>query len=151
MLHFTAISITTWFILLQYPPQHASLYCKIHHNLVHFTAISQHASFYYNTNHNMLHFTATCFILLQYQPQHASFYCNINHNMLHFPAISTTTCFILLEHASFHWNKDVPSPPLGGLLRPCAFAHLARRLQSHHQRSYVGVNENCICFINLYN
>ena len=80
MLHFTtAISITTWFILLQYPPQHSSLYCKIHHNLVHFTAISQHASCYYNTNHNMLHFTATGFILLQYQPQHASFYWNMLH------------------------------------------------------------------------
>ena len=84
MLHFTAISITTWFILLQYPPQHGSLYCKIHYNLVHFTAISQHASFYYNTNHNTLHFTATCFILLQYQPQHASFYWD----MLHFTGIN---------------------------------------------------------------
>ena len=85
MLHFTAISITTWFIVLQYPPRHASLYCKIHHNLVHFTAISQHASLYYNTNHNMLHFTA----------------------------IYTTICFILLEHASFHWNKDVMQLRLG--------------------------------------
>ena len=83
MLHFTAISITTLLILLQYPPQHASLYCNIHHNLVHFIAISQHASFYYNTNHNILHFTATCFVLLQYQPQH----------MLPF----TGTCFISLE------------------------------------------------------
>ena len=121
--------------------QHASFYCNIHHNMLHFTAIStttcltllqytpQPGSFYCNIT--------TCLILLQYQSQHASFYCNINHNMLHFTAISTTTCFILLEHASFHWNTDVPSPPLGCLLRPCAFAHLARRLQSHHQRSYV--------------
>ena len=72
MLNFTAISITTWLILLQYLPQHASLYGKIHHNLVHFIAISQHASFYYNTNHNMLYFTATYFILLE----HSSFHWN---------------------------------------------------------------------------
>ena len=115
MLHFTAISITTWSILLQHPPQHASLYCKIHHNLVHFTIISQHVSFYYNTNPSMLHFTATCFILLQ----------PINHNMLHFTAISTTTCFNLLEHASFHWNKDVPSPSLYSVHVPSHISHAA--------------------------
>ena len=76
MLHFTAISITTWFIftaistttcftLLQDTQQPGSFYCNI----------------------------TTCFILLQYQSQHASFYCN----MLHFTATSTTTCFILLR------------------------------------------------------
>ena len=94
MLQFTAISITTWFILLQYPPQHASLYYKI-------APTPQPGSFYCNIT--------TCFILLQYLSQHASFYCN----MLHFTAISTTTCFILLEHDSFHWNKDVIQLRLG--------------------------------------
>ena len=90
MLHFIAISITTWFILLQYPQQHASIYCKIHHNMVHFTAMSQHASF------STIPITI-CSILLQ----HASFYCNINHNMLQ------------LEHSSFHWNKDAIQLRLG--------------------------------------
>ena len=105
MLHFTSISITTWFILLQYPPQHASLYSKIHHNLV---LLLQY--------HNMLHFTGTCFTLQQYTPQPGSFTAISQHasfywNTLHFTARYTTTwlfycnittCFILLEHASLY-------------------------------------------------
>ena len=195
MLHFTATSITTWYILLQYPPQHVSLYCKIHHNLVHFNAISQHASFttvpitacfillqhasfYCNIHHNMVHFTAisitTCFILLQFQSQQASFYCN----MLNFTAISITTWFILLQyppqhaslsckihnlvhfttisqHASFYYSTNhsmlhfttVPITACFNLLQHQArhvsfyFAHLARRLHSHHQLSYVGISQ----------
>ena len=86
MVHFTAISITTWLILLQYPSQHGSFYCNIHHNMVNFTAIS----------------ITTWFILLQYPSQHGSFYCNIHHNMVHFTAISTTTRFTLLQ--------DTPQP-----------------------------------------
>ena len=57
------------------------------------TAISITTWFILLQYHNMLDFTATCFILLQYQPQHA--------------------CFILLEHASFHCNKDVIQLRLG--------------------------------------
>ena len=51
MVHFTAISTTTCFNLLQDTPQPGSFYCNI----------------------------TTCFILLQYQSQHASFYCNMLH------------------------------------------------------------------------
>ena len=82
--------------LRQYPSQHGSFCCNIHHNLVHFTARYTTTWLILLQYHNMLHFTTipitTSFILLQ----HASFYCN----MLHFTATSTTTCFILLEHAS---------------------------------------------------
>ena len=51
MVHFTAISTTTCFTLLQDTQQPGSFYCDI----------------------------TTCFILLQYQSQHASFYCNMLH------------------------------------------------------------------------
>ena len=94
-LHFTAISITTWFILLQFPPQHGYFYCNIHHNMLHFTQDTpQPGSFYCNITTCFILLGPTipitaCFIFLQY----ASFYCNINRNMLHF----TGTCFISLE------------------------------------------------------
>ena len=47
------------------------------------------------------------------RPWSASFTIKKKKIMLHFTAISTTTCFILLEHASFHWNKDVIKLRLG--------------------------------------
>ena len=105
MFHFTAISTTTCFTLLQDTPQPGSFYCNITTCFILLQYQSQHASFYCN----MLHFTAisttTCFILLQYPPQHASFYCNIHHNMLHFTARYTTTWFILLQyHNMLHFT-----------------------------------------------
>ena len=66
-------------------------------------------------------------LIVTFGMQHASFYCNINHNMLHFTAISTTTCFILLEHASFHWNRGrLPSIAPLPILKQVVFSKSSR-------------------------